>query len=138
MEAIQLTDITYAFLTGLPRADEDAVCTTCGAAADRHYDGGDAFCEPCVVKAVGIWITTCPTCHAGPDQPCAMDDGGYDLSRIHVARERTWDNRRGVCPTCRAAEGEPCVGYGGRIRIHVHAPRRETNMVQQNPESTDE
>ena len=104
MEAIQLTDMTYAFRTGLPRADEDAVCTTCGSTAGRLYDGA-AFCEPCVVTAVGIWITTCPTCNAGPDHPCAMPDRGYDLSRIHVARERVWDNRRGICPACRAAEG---------------------------------
>ena len=137
MQAIQLTDVTYAFLTGLPRANEDAVCTTCGGTADRRYDG-DAFCEPCVVQTVYVWITTCPTCDAGPDQPCVMDDGGYDLGRIHIARERAWDNRRGVCPTCRAAEGEPCVGSRGRIRIHVHAPRWDPNMVQQNPESTDE
>ena len=122
MQAIQLTDVTYAFLTGLPRANEDAVCTTCGGTADRRYDG-DAFCEPCVVQTVCVWITTCPTCDAGPDQPCVMDDGGYDLGRIHTARERAWDNRRGVCPTCSTAEGDPCVGSRGRIRIHVHAPR---------------
>ena len=138
MAAMQMTVTIYGFLAGLPRAADHAVCTTCGGKADRYYDGEDAFCEPCVVKVIGIWITTCPTCKAGPDQPCAMDDGGYDLGRIHIARERVWDNRRGVCPTCRAAEGEPCVGSRGRIRIHVHAPRWETNMVQQNPESTDE
>lgn len=57
MEAIQLTDMTYVFLTGLPRADEDAVCTTCGGTADRRYDG-DVFCEPCVVQTVCVWITT--------------------------------------------------------------------------------
>ena len=135
MQAIQLTDVTYAFLTGLPRANEEAVCTTCGGTANRRYDG-DAFCEPCVVTAVGIWITTCPTCGAGPDQPCAMADAGYDLGRIHVARERAWDNRRGVCPACRATEGQPCVGYGRRIRIHVHAGRMETTML--NPEDAAE
>ena len=129
----QMTDTTYEFLAALPRADADAVCTTCGAAADRHYDGGDAFCEPCVVTAVGIWITTCPTCGAGPDQPCAMTDHGYDRSLIHIARERVWDNRRGICPTCRATEGQPCVGYGGRIRVHVHAPRMEPTRLKLNP-----
>ena len=131
----QMTDTTHEFLAALPRADADAVCTTCGGAADRNYDG-DAFCEPCVVTAVGIWITTCPTCGAGPDQPCFMDNSGYDRGRIHVARERVWDNRRGICPACRATEGQPCVGYGRRIRIHVHAGRLETTML--NPEDAAE
>ena len=137
MEVIQMTDTIYTFLTGLPKAAEHAVCATCGGTADRRYDG-DAVCETCVVTGVGIWITTCPTCHAGPDQPCVMTDGGYDLGRIHAARERAWDHRRGVCPTCRVAEGEACVGSRGRIRSHVHATRRETKMVQKSPEGTGE
>ena len=109
MEAIQLTDMTYVFLTGLPRADEDAVCTTCGGTADRRYDG-DVFCEPCVVQTVCVWITTCPTCDAGPDQPCVMDDGGYDLGRIHIARERVWDNRRGCAPPAGRQRASPVSG----------------------------